>query len=130
MALWWDYRDAQRLVALLSPPLAAQEAELALRRVYKVFSRESYRERYEGQPTKQVRKELKTLQRAMSALSSRALNVLAAAIEEGPFLPYPCHRAQLAIATGIAEAPGVRLSGRMALHVLHLATEHALENTS
>jgi hypothetical protein len=129
MALSWDYEDAERLVARLSPPAPEQEAERALRRIFDGFARELYRERHESQPTKQVKKELRALQKALSSLSPRAANVLSAELDEGPFLPHSYHQAQLVINPCSSGVPWTCLSGAVALRMMRLATERALADT-
>jgi hypothetical protein len=128
MALSWDYEDTPRLVARLSPPASRQEAERALRRIFDGFWRELYRERNESQSTKQVRKELATLQKALDKLSPRTANVLRAAVEKGPFLPYPYHQAQLVINPCSSGVPWTSLSGEVLLRTMRLAIEHALDD--
>jgi hypothetical protein len=128
MALSWDYEDAERLVARLSPLASPKDAELALRRIFHGFGRELHRERNESQRTKQVRKELATLQKALDELSPRTANVLRAELEKGPFLPYPYHQAQLVINPCSSGVPWTSLSGEVLLRTMRLAIEHALED--
>jgi hypothetical protein len=121
--------EAHRIVARLSPPAPSQEAERVLRRVFDAFGRELYREQHESQPTKQVKKELKALQKVLSSLSPRAANVLSAELEEGPFLAHPYHQAQLVISPCSPGVPWTRLSGAVVLRMVRLATERVLSNT-
>jgi hypothetical protein len=127
MALSWDYEDAERLVARLAPPASPKDAERALKRVYHGFARELYRERHESQPTKQARKELLALQKALARLSPRTVTLLRAEIEKGPFMPYPYNHAQLLINPCLPGVPWIHLPGAMLLRTITLATDHALE---
>ena len=126
MALSWDYEDAERVVARLTPPAPPKEAERALRRIFDGFARELYREQHESQPTKQVKKELRALQKVLSRLSPRAANLLSVELDEGPFLPHPYHQAQLVINPSSSGLPWTRLSGAVALRMMRLATERVI----
>jgi hypothetical protein len=128
MALSWDYEDTPRLVGQLFPPATPQEAERALRRVYKGFAHELWRERHESQPAKQVRQELETLRKTLNHLSRRAAAVLCGALDEGPFLPHPYHEAQLVIDPCRSDVPAAQLSGPLMLRTMRLAIERAAED--
>jgi hypothetical protein len=134
MALSWDYDDAERLVARLSPPVSPKDAERVLKRVFNGFARELYRERHESQPAKQVKKELEALQRALSSLSPRTANVLRAELKKGPFMPYPYHRGRLVIDPcfpGVPSwpwLPNEGLPGEVLLRMMRLAIERALKD--
>jgi hypothetical protein len=128
MTLSWDYEDAERLAGQLSPPASPQEAERVLRRIYKGFAHELWREQHESQPTKQVRQELEALRKALDGLSRRATDVLCNALDEGPFLPHPYHEAQLVISPCQSDVPAAQFSGPVMLRMMRLAIERAAED--
>jgi hypothetical protein len=128
MGLSWDYEDVDCLVARLSPPVSPQEAERALRRVFRGFGRELYRERHESQPAKQTRQELEALRKALNGLSPRAANVLCDAVDDQPFLPFPYEQAQAVINPCRVGVPAARLSGALRLRAFRLALDNALED--
>ena len=99
-----------------------------LRRIYIGFSRELYRERHESQTTKQVKKELVALQKALAGLSPRTANVLRAELEKGQFLPYPYHRAQLVINPCSSDVPWTSLPGEVVLRMVRLAVDRVLRD--
>jgi hypothetical protein len=127
MTLSWDYQDAERLVAQLSPPAWPQDAELALRRVYGAFARELNREQREGQPAKQVRRELEALRKALGGLSPRAETALSDALDDKLFLPHPYDRAQAIINPYRHGVPATRLSPQIRLRAIRLALDSVLE---
>ena len=126
MALSWDYEDVPRLVARLSPPASPQEAERALRKVYRGFTAELYRERHESQPTKDVGRELIALQKALAGLSPRATNVLCGALDDRLFLPFPYEQAQAVINPCRDDVPVTRLAPAVILHALKKALDEAI----
>jgi hypothetical protein len=127
MALSWDYEDADRLVAQLSPPACPQEAERALRRIYRGFAQELFREQREGQPAKQVRRELEALRKALHGLSPRAETALCDALDDKLFLPHPYDQAQAIINPCRKGVPATRLDAHTRLRAIRLALDSVLE---
>jgi hypothetical protein len=84
MALLWWFDDRVRLVRNLAPPMAAASAERALDRIYLAYGRQLYREHHGREPAGQTRRELATLQNALSRLSHRTLDALQEAATKEP----------------------------------------------
>jgi len=109
--LLWVSGNRDRLVRNLAPPLTAPAADRALERIFRAYGRQIYREHHGREPTRQVRRELAALQKALSGLSHRAVDALQQAA---------------------AQEPRVRKAGalnmRVMRHLLHLTTERAMRD--
>ena len=74
------------------------------------------------------------LQKALAGLSPRTADVLRAELEKGPFLPYPYHRARLAVnprSPGVPWQPllpGEALAGEVVLRMVRLAVDRVLRD--
>jgi hypothetical protein len=128
MALSWDYQDAERLVVQLSPPVCPQDAERALRRIYRAFAQELFREQREGAPAKQVRRELEALHKALGGLSPRAETALCDVLDDKLFLPHPYDQAQAVVNPCRRGVPATRLAPHIRLRALRLALDSVLED--